>query len=193
MIRNAEPLIHEKAHDFLGVSTAVFNTIRTHRYLLTRRWGPGRTAVFIMLNPSKADALVSDPTVTRCLGFARRESCDALAVVNLFGLRATNPRELFRHPDPVGERNDEFIVRHCAEWQAADREPPLIVAAWGAHPMAAARAEVVLGMLAGRVSICCLGVTKDAHPRHPLYVPASAELMAFRSSAGALTIGVGHG
>ena len=39
-----------------------------YRYLLWRRWQPSAPVVnFIMLNPSTADAVQDDPTVTRCI------------------------------------------------------------------------------------------------------------------------------
>ena len=86
-------------------STAVISGCGTYRYLLTRRAGPGeRAAAFILLNPSTADAATDDPTIRRCLGFARRWGCGRFFVLNLFAFRATYPAELRWADDPIGPR-----------------------------------------------------------------------------------------
>jgi hypothetical protein len=119
-----------------------------------------------MLNPSTADTNTDDPTIRRCVGFARGWGYGGILVVNLFALRATNPRQLRSHTNPVGRGNDRRIA-------AAVTEMDLVVCAWGSHPLAARRAETVLRILR-RFRACpeirCLGITKDGAPRHPLYV-----------------------
>src|SRR5450755_1416997 len=101
---------HESASLLFGTGSAVFSADRTYRYRLTRTWGSsGSHAVWVMLNPSTADALADDPTIRRCTGFSRALGLDGLVVVNLFALRATEPRELRRHPEPAGPANDWFI------------------------------------------------------------------------------------
>jgi hypothetical protein len=149
----------------LGSDTALLSTCGTYRYELTR--GPlNRPAVFVMLNPSTADASIDDPTIRRCRGFARAWGCGGLVVVNAFALRATNPAALRTHPDPVGPYNDAVLAtlgiarprtRHRGLGSARDPARP-----GQARPCAAARC--------GRTQPMCLGVTKDGHPRHPLYV-----------------------
>ena len=116
--------------------TAVISTCGTYRYVLKRRipcllrWD--RPCLFIMLNPSVANAEVDDPTIRRCMNFAARESCTALTVINLFALRTTDPEQLRRHSDPCGPENkfyqQEELNKH------GERGP--IVCAWGAHPIA---------------------------------------------------------
>ena len=71
--------------------SAIISPCGRYRYRLDRRWGDGRTMGFIMLNPSTADAENDDPTIRRCIGFAKREGCDAIAVVNLYALREGRP------------------------------------------------------------------------------------------------------
>lgn len=145
-----------------------------YRWTLTRRWSAtGWTLVWIMLNPSTADGREDDPTVRRCVGFARREGAGAIAVVNLFAWRATDPRELlaFDERRAIGDRNDDEIRA------AVGRDLP-VVAAWGAHPAAARRAERVIELV-GR-PVLCLGTTKDGAPRHPLYVRGDQPLVEFR-------------
>jgi len=81
-----------------------------YRYVLWRDTGTGEgSVVFIMLNPSTADATTDDPTIRRCLGFARHWGYRTLVVVNLFALRATNPRMLLTHTQRIGRLNDDWL------------------------------------------------------------------------------------
>ena len=146
----------------------MFSDCGTYRYSLTRnlplivRWI--KPAIFIMLNPSTADAQNDDPTIRRCISFAMREQCSTLTIVNLFALRATDPRVLKNHPDPIGPRNDEVIAELLRHNNASIR-----VAAWGSHPFARERGRQLLSK---HGPLICLGTTKDGSPRHPLYVKA---------------------
>lgn len=145
----------------------------TYRYTLDRVWNASLPiALFIMLNPSKADASINDPTVVRCIGFAKREGCGGLRVVNIGALRATDPAELARHSDPVGPDNDLHIAL------ALDRQPGVAIAAWGAHPFAKTHSQQVVALAAAHgVQLQCLGTTKGGDPRHPLYVRGDALLV----------------
>src|SRR5690606_18576726 len=92
--------------------TARFSPCGQYRYLLTRPipapfWKPDAgEAVFVMLNPSTADASEDDPTIRRCIGFAKEWGCTGLTVANLYALRSTDPKGLWKHRDPVGPEND---------------------------------------------------------------------------------------
>lgn len=147
---------------------AQLSDCRRYRYTLTRDWGTGPAATFIMLNPSTADATVDDPTIRRCVGFAHAWGCGRLIVGNLYALRATDPQALWNAVDPVGPDNDATLTRLLAQ-----ADGPL-VAAWGGN----ARADRVEALLAlpGAERLACLGVTKAGAPRHPLYLPATAPL-----------------
>jgi hypothetical protein len=135
-----------------------------YRYELTRQWSVrGGMVTFVMLNPSTADAMVDDPTIRRCIGFAKREGFGGLAVVNLFALRATDPRELKHHLDPVGPLNEEYLVN-------AVRESVAVIAAWGANPLTLNVSRAFLRFSAGPVFV--LG----DRPNHPLYLPGDAQL-----------------
>ncbi len=159
--------------DLLGqrAGSAWFSPCKRYRYLLTRAWDHVPQAMtWIMLNPSAADAFMDDPTIRRCVSFARREHFGSIRVVNLFALRATDPRELLACDDPVGPDNDRFLRDHGTA--------TLAVAAWGAGGALAGRGRDVGRMLAGAgAKLLCLGVTADGHPRHPLYVRADAPLL----------------
>jgi hypothetical protein len=164
-----------------GTAAAVFDSARTYRYLLTRIWDPSRSpAVFVMLNPSTADAFVEDPTIRRLAGqngFARREGAGGVVVVNLFALRSTDPRALLRHPDPIGRYNDAFIRQSI-------NGGGVVVAAWGAAGVTGDRGREVARYLEARgVPVQCLGRTSTGQPRHPLYVPGDAALEAYGAAA----------
>lgn len=164
-----------------GTAAAVFDPAREYRYLLTRIWDPTRPpAVFVMLNPSTADAMDDDPTIRRLAGpngFARRMGAGGLVVVNLFALRSTDPRALRHHPDPVGPLNDAFI-------RQATTNASAVVVAWGAAGVEHERGPRVTDALAGRgVALQCLGTTSTGQPRHPLYLPKDAVLETYEAAA----------
>jgi hypothetical protein len=150
---------------------AVFSECRNYRYTLWRVWDEEiRPLNVIGLNPSTADENVDDPTIRRCIGFARDWGFGGLVMTNLFALRSTDPKILSRVDDPVGARNDHHLML------AATAGAPL--AAWGAHPMAHERAVSVMESLS-HLDVECLGLTKNGAPRHPLYVPKIAPRVRF--------------
>jgi len=143
--------------------------------VLERDLGHGGGALnFVMLNPSTADAVRDDPTIRRCIGFARAWGYRRLTVTNLFAYRTASPRTLRHAPDPVGPQNDDFLLR-CA--RQADR----IVCAWGTHGALRNREDEVLGMLREH-HLEHLGLTQANHPRHPLYVRAAEVPVRYRST-----------
>lgn len=158
-------------------ATALFSPDRTYRYALTRRWDDRPMAAFIMLNPSTADAFVEDATVRRCITRARRLGAGGLLVLNLFGLRSTNPDRLYTHPDPVGPDNDWTILGLLSD----DQDPVgPVICAWGAHGAHLGRAARVLGLIAPYVAQpLCLGLTRGGQPRHPLYLRSDVRPIAY--------------
>jgi hypothetical protein len=144
------------------------------RYWLGRRWGDLDGLTFVMLNPSTADALQDDPTIRRCIGFARREGFDAVNVYNLNAYRATRPAALATCADPVGPDNDAYLSLVLTEQR---RRGHPVVAAWGAHARPE-RVAAVLDLVPG-VDWRCLGLTQHGHPRHPLYVRGDQPLVTF--------------
>jgi hypothetical protein len=171
----ASDLVLEQGGDLIEQRVAVFDAALTYRYLLAVRWSAAPAAVFVMLNPSTADAHENDPTLRRALGFARRERCGALVVVNLFALRATDPDTLAGHPDPVGPANDAILA-------AAVGGAELVIAAWGAGGILHHRDQAVMRLLAP-THWSCLGHTRGGQPRHPLYLPATAALVDYGAAA----------
>lgn len=150
---------------------ARFSPDYVYRYTLWRMWSNrGRWLVVIGLNPSTADATNDDPTIRRCVGFAKREGLDGLFMLNLFALRATDPRVMMAHPEPVGANNDTAI----REYARSDRG--IVVAAWGVHGLHHGRAKAVCRMIPG---LKCFGVTRDGSPKHPLYLRSDTPIIDY--------------
>lgn len=154
-------------------SSARISPCGLYRYSLDRSWDKSLpSVVFVMLNPSTADADRDDPTIHRVVGFAKSHGFGSLRAVNLFAYRATDPRYLWTAPDPVGPENYTEIESSC---RSADD----VVFAWGAMKKEAQfersrRVDSIVRSIGH--SPKCLGLTKDGEPRHPLYLPLSSKL-----------------
>lgn len=174
--------------DFLqnGLRSCNISRDGKYRYRLTESIGTSqRHAVFVMLNPSTADHTVDDPTWKKCVGFASRWGCGQVTAVNLFGFRATDPSELRKVEDPEGMReNLRFVATEAAQvfWNDNGVRGHLI-AAWGTkgayldQDISVMRRLKILGQR--DLPWECLGVTKDGHPKHPLYVSYDAKPQPF--------------
>lgn len=145
--------------------SAVFSADRKHRFELWRRWGEaGAFAAFIGLNPSTADENQDDPTVRRCINYARAWGYDAMCMLNIFSLRATDPKVMLADDLPNLMQNDEALI-------LVSRKAGLVVAAWGAQGEYRHRGWRIARRLTSEgVALYCLGETKTGHPRHPLYM-----------------------
>jgi hypothetical protein len=155
-------------------SGAVISECGKYRYSLTREWDTtGTRVLFIMLNPSTADASLDDPTIRRCIGFSRSYGFGSLEVVNLFAYRATDPKDMATAKangvDIIGPENDRHIT------EAAGRAS-VIIAAWGADKLAPTRSVLIRRLVAPK-GLSALGKSKGGAPKHPLYLPANAELI----------------
>lgn len=144
-------------------SGADISACGTYRYRLWRYWSDGKPeVVWVMLNPSIADASTDDHTIRKCIGFSQRWGYGAIIVVNLFALRATNPKELLKHKDPIGPENNVFLFD-------AIRAAQKVVVAWGAHGWLHDRGGFVRDQAQrNRIELHHLGLTKEGYPRHPL-------------------------
>ncbi|MCU9847908.1 DUF1643 domain-containing protein [Defluviimonas sp. WL0024] len=145
-------------------SAALYSDCGAYRYLLRRDWGKGGRLLFVLLNPSTATEERNDPTVERCERRARAMGFGGFTVANIFGYRATDPRELKRAAAPVGPHNDAALL-------AAASEAALVLCGWGVHGTHLGRGlEVAAALRAADVPLWHLGLTRGGHPRHPLYV-----------------------
>lgn len=156
-------------------SKAAFSPCRTWRYTLIRVWDLEEPLVmFVGLNPSTADEVQNDPTVRRCMGFAHDWGFGGLLMTNIFAFRATDPKVMKAHPDPVGPENDRYLVQSA-------REAAIIVGAWGNHGDHLNR-DLLLKKLwyAEDLPVLnCLGKTREGQPKHPLYLRRDAELTPY--------------
>lgn len=155
-------------------SDAILSPCGCYRYLLTRTWDAALPVlVFCMLNPSTADASQDDPTIRRCIGFAQREGCGGVAVVNLFALRATDPDKIPLDSSAFGPEN----ITHITAAVKGRR----VVLAYGAHHLAHPHVwrPLIDRIRQHAAGLYCLGTTKAGAPRHPLYVRGDAPLVEF--------------
>jgi hypothetical protein len=164
-------------------SAAIISSCRRYRYLLERRVGPqSKICLFIMLNPSTADAHLDDPTIRRCKGFAKSFQCGTLSVVNLFAYRATKPADMLAAEDPIGPENNRWIARAAEDAKVSGG---LVIAAWGAHGMHKDRDKQVLALLdSWDVQPMSLAETASGMPRHPLYVRGDCKPLPYGPARG---------
>ncbi len=145
-----------------------------YRYTLIRTWNSALPCCcFVMLNPSTADAMTDDPTIRRCISFAKENGFGKLVVVNLFAYRATNPSALDDVADPVGEYNDNTI-------NACATSASTVICAWGANKIALQRESKIQAILfAAKITPMCFGLSKGGFPRHPLMLPKNTPLIPY--------------
>lgn len=198
MIEPLRTLIHGQDSDGYCDAGATISADGLYRYRLWREWrqtstptknwdwmkeddgktivkdgagkpvGSPKSVLWVMLNPSTADGKKDDPTIRKCVKFSKTWGYDRMEVVNLFAYRATKPnvilsmggREGF---DPVGDRNQMNVER-------AVSIAGLIILAWGTNGSHLGQDQTMLGWLDQKIKLCrVLAVTKDGHPKHPLY------------------------
>lgn len=146
---------------------AILDDSREYRYRLWRTWDVDKPVLaFVMLNPSTADESDDDPTIRRCLGYAKDWGYGKLVVGNLFAYRTSDPSNLRDAEDPVGPENDDHLR---SIWDEADK----VIAAWGTDGALYERGREVTDML--DTDLYALDTTKEGHPNHPLYQPADAD------------------
>jgi hypothetical protein len=150
---------------------AHFSLDRAYRYTLWRRWDMFNPDYiqFIGLNPSTADEQRDDPTLRRCIAFAKREGAGALCMTNLFAFRSTDPHLMQQATDPVGPENDWWLIQMA-------QEARLVIACWGHIGGYLGRDQAVRAVLP---ALWALGLTAAGAPRHPLYLQKNAVCIPF--------------
>lgn len=142
---------------------AEFSPCATWRYTLIRKWDDSKPRLlFVLLNPSTADAVKDDPTNRRGIGFARRWGFGSVVFVNLFAFRTPDPKQMKAAKEPVGPENDAYILREA-------KLAKCIVAAWGNDGSFKSRAFDVRKLLKN-FELSCLGTNMNGEPKHPLYL-----------------------
>jgi len=125
--------------------------------------------LFIGLNPSTADEEADDPTIRRCVNYAKSLGYGGFMMVNLFAYRTTLPSNLKKVKYPVGTENDKYIV-------TLSKKADITVAVWGNNGNLYSRDKQVLSLVS---SLMCLKVNKSGQPAHPLYLTKDLKLIKF--------------
>lgn len=149
-------------------SSAVISDCGSYRYQLRRIWDESKPkCLFIMLNPSTADANIDDPTIRRCIGFAKNWGYGGILVGNLFAYRATDPKSLLCVNDPIGKDN-------LIHLKSMYNESEIMICAWGNGKIVENLGKKLgdnykpLSGFIGRIHY--LDLSKDGTPKHPLYL-----------------------
>lgn len=141
--------------------TAHLSDCRKYRYALWRIWDDNKPyAMFVGLNPSTADEIEDDPTINRCINYAKSWGYGGLCMANLFAFRATEPKDMMNAPDPVGSENDKWLLKSA-------NDAGIVVGAWGDNGGFQNRAAKVIKLLP---EISYLKLNRTGHPAHPLYL-----------------------
>lgn len=159
---------------------AQFSDDGTRRYVLIRRWAhtigddDERTMplTWVMLNPSSAGAADDDPTIRKCVGYAKRWGYGGIRVLNLFDYIATDPHDLARQATRSSPANDQvweewLLPWNRQEWTALEVRPDVVVG-WGDHGSIDNRDQWAARMfIRAGIEPSCLGVTRAGQPLHP--------------------------
>lgn len=152
-----------------------------YRYTLVRVWGPGPLVLWILANPSTADAEEDDQTVTKGMGFSRRWGFGGMVFANVGAWRATKPENFLaaQHDglDVVGPANDDVLKYLAFNLR-------FVVCAWGdclGRWCEDVRRPQVMGLLrsAPGVELKCLGRTSRFNPKHPLMLSYHTKLESY--------------
>lgn len=149
---------------------AIISKDKIYRYKLSRTWDSTKpTILFIGLNPSIADENVDDPTITRCINFAKDWGYGTLLMANLFAFRSTYPKDIYLIDDPIGKDNDHYLLE-CVT------QSDLIVACWGNNGTYMNREKVITELVP---NLYCLQKNKNGTPHHPLRPPRNIHPLPF--------------
>jgi hypothetical protein len=143
---------------------AVFDISGKYRYALWRVWDISKLYIgWILLNPSTADELKLDPTLRRCKRFSEGWGYGGFYVFNVFGLKSTNPKELIKSRDPIGNLNDSTIIFKitCVS---------KIIVGWGNNILKFKERYLELDKILCHEELYALKVTNLDQPSHPLYL-----------------------
>lgn len=168
-------------------SSARLSTDGFYRWELARWWADGPRCLFVMLNPSTADADKPDNTIRRCISFARREGVAGLDVVNLFALRTAYPKVLLEKAregvDIIGPENDAALDAHAALSAVTGGK---IVAAWGSAVSFGSKARIpavrerdtkVLAILLKYADVYRFSAPNGGDAPHPLMLPSNCAIV----------------
>lgn len=159
-------------------SKVLFSECGTYRYSLSRKLGSThkRVLTFVLLNPSTANEVKNDPTVARCQKYAETHGYSEMIVVNLFGLRSTDPKKLKTELAPIG-------IQNLMEVAKALKAANTIIVGWGSNEMAKRWFNGIRETLFEGYDMYAFGTNLDGMPKHPLYVVTGTPLQLWKRSA----------
>ena len=158
--------------NFRSRTDAKFSPCRKYRYVLYRIWDKTKPLVmFIGLNPSKADETRDDPTIRRCINFAKSWEYGGIFVTNLFAYRTNIPKKMKIYDDPIGEENDKWI-------KIISKKAAIVIAAWGNEGVYLNRARVIEKSIS---NLKCIKINKSGEPSHPLYLKSNLKPISMRN------------
>jgi hypothetical protein len=137
--------------------------VAQYRYSVPRS-GPLPFVLWVLCNPSIADAEIDDPTERRGWGFTSSWGYNSMVFVNVSAYRSTNPKYQRVPGQLQADHNEGFILRHAID-------AAMIVCAWGnhAHRGLAYKTQCALQTHAAD-KVYHMGLTKLGQPKHPLYL-----------------------
>ncbi|MBT2616123.1 MULTISPECIES: DUF1643 domain-containing protein [unclassified Bacillus (in: firmicutes)] len=105
-------------------STVILSDDGLYRYQLSRVWDENKPkATVVMLNPSKADMLITDRTVMNVTNFLVENHYGSITIVNLFAYRATKPNFLNQRDKVHESFNNNYL-------KEAFFDSDVIIVAW---------------------------------------------------------------
>ena len=150
---------------------AEFSEDRKYRYKLWRIWDETKNKVqFIGLNPSKANESDQDPTVTRCINFAKSWGFGGMYMTNLFAYVSTDPKKLITSGEDL-YINNRILLEVSLECE-------IVVFCWGCFKEAKKRAKDIIELFSEPY---CMRITKTGNPEHPLYLPGNLKPILFKN------------
>jgi hypothetical protein len=153
-----------------------------------RRCDPNDFVQFIGLNPSTADETKDDPTIRRCINFAKAWGFRSMCMTNLFAWRDTDPKAMKAVPYPVGgPLPPSAVIGSVIDYNTiylleTMREATLVVAAWGTHGPHMDRQSRFMATVKEHGlfdKLQCLGRNDDGTPKHPLYLSKALKPVPF--------------
>lgn len=158
--------------------SAIISSCGKYRYRLERTWDTSKwVMMFIMLNPSIADAEIDDPTIRRCIGFAESWWYGWIIVWNLFPFRATNPKDLIEENTPFTLENSKYLYEMS---EISD----LILCAWWNQQIVEKlykKFPRYMPLVSIIKQLSCIELSKGGVPKHPLYLKKSSQPISYQN------------
>jgi hypothetical protein len=159
-----------------GYTGAIFSEDRKHRFCLWRYWDMSnpKVVLFIGLNPSRGNEFYNDPTIKRCIAFAKKFGCGGMLFGNLYSLISPDPDSVKANIETASHPLNNEALLYMAQLSSQ------VVCCWGTWDFIALRKYAVVDMLrAAGISASCFGLNRDGSPKHPLYLKSNCTLMPF--------------